>query len=461
MAAGLPWNWVTFPEYLDALAQRRMDVDVATQVPHSALRVFVMGQRGAEREAPTNEDLAAMRALTAEAVLAGALGVSTSRNLLHRTRNGELAPSVHSEELELQALAQGLRDANAGVFQIIPQVQGDAEVEFALMRRLAATAQRPPSFSLLQMPVGDEKAWRKSLALLIDANNDGIRIKAQVFPRPVGFLYGLDLSFHPFCLHPSFAPLRDLPLLEKVRAMHDRNLSSRLLSEKPSDPNPVYLSIVENFRFAVPMDDPPNYEPDLNDQMWRRAAACGMTVPEYAFDLLLEDDGKALFFMPAANYRDGNLDAAREMVAAPHTVLGLGDGGAHYGMICDASYPTYYLQNRVRNPHYFGVTILPAAIRALTLEPAQLVGLNDRGRIAVGYKGDLNIIDLQNLRLHAPTVARDLPAGGRRLRQRADGFVATVVAGEVTYRNGVHTGALPGRLVRGPQPSPHPEPTGR
>lgn len=455
MDKGLPWNWVTFPEYLDALAQRRLDIDIAAQLPHSALRVFVMGKRGADREVPTDSDLASMRKLTAEAVRAGAIGVSTSRNLLHRTRDGKLAPSVHSEEIELQALAAGLRDANAGVFQIIPEVLGDAEAEFGLMRRLAETAQRPLSFSLLQMPVGDPEAWRKSLALLKQANDDGIAMRAQVFPRPVGFLYGLDLSFHPFSLHPSFGPLRDIPLAGKVRAMRDPGMRARLLAEQPEDSNPVSLRIVENFKFSVPMGDPPNYEPNLADQIWRQAESFGMSVPEYAYDRLLEADGTAIFFMPAANYRDGNLNAAREMAADSHSVMGLGDGGAHYGMICDASYTTYYLQNWVRDALPENRIPLPDAIRALTLEPAQLVGLNDRGRIAVGYRADVNVIALQNLRLRAPTVVRDLPANGRRLRQGADGYTATVVKGEVTYRNGVYTGALPGRLIRGAQAAPN------
>ncbi|MGA0602830.1 N-acyl-D-amino-acid deacylase family protein [Caulobacter sp. KR2-114] len=454
MNEGLPWNWETFPEYLDALERREFDVDVAAQLPHSALRVFVMGARGARREPPTAADLASMRQLTAEAVRAGAIGVSTSRNILHRTRAGELAPSLHSEEAELAALAAGLRDAGAGVYQLIPQVFEDAEQEFELMRRLAETAQRPLSFSLLQMATGDPDAWRKTLALLKRANDEGVSMTAQVFPRPVGFLFGLDLSFHPFSLHPSFRPLAELPLAEKVRAMRDPQVRARLLSEHPEDANPVFLATVENFRFAVPMGDPPNYEPDLEDQMQRKAKKRGLSVAEYAYDLLLENEGRSIFFMPAANYRDGNLDAVREMAASPYTVLGLGDGGAHYGLICDASYPTFILQDWVRDARPERKIALPVAIRALTSEPAQLVGLNDRGRLAVGYKGDVNVIDLDRLQLHAPTVVRDLPAGGRRLRQRADGYAATIVAGQVTYRDGIHTGALPGRLVRGARTEP-------
>jgi len=449
MAKGLPWNWETFPEYLDALAARRLDIDIAAQLPHSALRVYVMGDRGARREAPTTADLEAMRAITAEAVRAGALGVSTSRNLLHRTPAGELAPSLHSDEDELKALAGGLRDAEAGVFQIIPDIVGDAHAEFALMRRLAETSGRPLSFSLLQMATGDPNAWRDYLTLLDEANAAGVRMKAQVFPRPVGMLYGLDLSFHPFSLHPSFQPLLGLPLAEKVSAMRDPRLRAQLLSEHPSHTNSVFIKTVNNFRFGYLMGDPPNYEPDPGDMIKNQAALRGLTPHEYAYDLLLEKDGKAILFLPGANYRDGNLEAARAMAAHPHTVLGLGDGGAHYGMICDASFPTFLLQTWVRDGGDASGWPLERAIKALTSEPAEAVGLADRGRLAAGYKADLNVIDVSKLRLHAPDVVYDLPAGGRRLRQGADGYVATVKSGEVTYRDGRHTGALPGGLIRG------------
>lgn len=449
MARGLPWNWETFPDYLDALERRHLDIDVAAQVPHSALRVYVMGARGAAREPPTKADLQEMRRLTTEAVQAGALGVSTSRNMLHRSRSGALAPSLHSEQAELEALALGLRDAGAGVFQIIPEVFGDARAEFQLMRSLAQTAERPLSFSLVQPNSGDPDSWRTLLALLAQANADGLPMKAQVFPRPVGYLYGLDLSFHPFSLHPSFRPLLDLPLAEKVRAMREPEMRARLLSEAAQDPNPVFMATVDGFRFAVPLGDPPNYEPDLRDQIWRQAELRGLSVAEYAYDALLEQEGKAIFFMPAANYRDGDLAVAKAMMRDPNTVLGLGDGGAHYGMICDASFPTFVLQNAFAGQAPGERDSLASIVRALTSEPANLVGLGDRGRLTLGAKADLNVIDPARLKLHAPQVVRDLPAGGRRLQQQADGYRATIVSGAVTYREGVHTGALPGRLVRG------------
>jgi N-acyl-D-aspartate/D-glutamate deacylase len=454
MAEGLPWNWETFPEYLNALSQRRLDIDVAAQLPHSAVRIYVMGERGARLEPPTTEELKHMQRLTAEAVRAGALGVSTSRNMFHRSKAGSLAPSLHSEEDELQALAAGLRDADAGVFQIIPDVLGEADVEFGLMRRLAHTAQRPLSFSLVQMPTGNPETWRNYLRHLERANQEGLQIKAQVFPRPVGVLFGLDLSFHPFSLHPSFKPLLGLPLAEKVKAMRDPTLRAQLLAEHPEDTNPVSVKTANSFRFAYEMGDPPNYEPDPSEMIQHQAALRGLTPHEYVYDLLLKDEGRAILFQPGSNYRDGDLAAVREMAAHQHTVLGLGDGGAHYGMICDASFPTSFLQNWVRDAKSAEKVPLEQAIKALTSEPAAAVGLRDRGRLAAGYKADINLIDIDKLRLHAPHVAYDLPAGGRRLRQGADGYEMTLKGGQITYREGQHTGALPGRLVRGAQAAP-------
>ena len=454
MTAGLPWNWETFPEYLDALSARALDIDIAAQLPHSALRVYVMGERGARREAPTDADLAEMRRLTTEAIHAGALGVTTSRNILHRTRAGELAPSLNSPEDELLALAGGLRDAGAGVYQLIADIFGDATDEFGLMRRVAEAAGRPLSFTLLQMATGDPEGWRDYLRQLEAANAAGVTITGQVYPRPVGLLFGLDLSFHPFSLNPSFRPLADLPLAEKVAAMRDPEMRARLLCESPTDTNPFFLQIVEASTASYAMGNPPIYDPAPETRIDREAKRRGISAAELAYDLLLEDEGRSILFLPGANYRDNNLDAAREMCVHPNTVLGLGDGGAHYGVICDASFTTFFLEKYVRDAAPGCAIALPQAIAALTDAPARTVGLADRGRLAVGYKADLNVIDLAGLRLHAPTMARDLPAGGKRLRQNASGYTATIKSGAITYRNGEPSGALPGRLVRGAQQSP-------
>ena len=449
MTEGLPWNWETFPEYLDALAARCFDVDVAAQLPHSALRVFVMGERAATQEPPTAQDLASMRQLTTQAIRSGALGVSTSRNLLHRTKAGALAPSLFSDEDELGALADGLKDAGRGVFQIIPAPMGDAVSEFALMRRLAERSGRPLSYTLIQMPTGDEAAWRQSLAALSDAARDGLQMRAQVAPRPVGMFYGLELSFHPFAYHPSYKLIKHLPLAQRVARMRDPAFRAQLLSEQAEDTNPVNLKTVKAFQYAFPWGQEVDYEPQPADRIDVRAKAAGRSVEDYAYDLLLADEGRAMFYQPGANYRDGNLNAVREMLGHPHTVVGLADGGAHYGMICDASFPTYYLVRWARDASVDQRIPLPQAIAALTSEPAALAGLADRGRLAVGYKADINLIDLDRLKLHVPTVAHDLPANGRRMRQLADGYVATILSGTVTYLQGEPTGATPGRLVRG------------
>ena len=454
MTEGLPWNWETFPQYLDALDARRFDVDVAAQLPHSALRVFVMGERAAGHEPPSADDLSQMRRLTAEAIRAGALGVSTSRNMLHRTKAGELAPSLFSEEDELAALAEGLKDAGKGVFQIIPAPMGDARSEFALMRRLAERSGRPLSYTLIQMPAGDPDAWRQSLEALSAAANDGLQMRAQVAPRPVGMFYGLDLSFHPFAFHPSYKKIAHLPRTERVARMQDPHFRAQLLSEQPEDTNTVNVKTVKSFQYAYVWGEDANYEPELADRIDQRAKAAGLSVEEYAYDLLLANDGKAIFYQPGANYRERNLDAVREMLGHPQSVVGLADGGAHYGMICDASFPTYFLARWARDASEAQRIALPQAIAALTSEPATLAGLNDRGRLAVGLKADINVIDLSRLKVHVPSVVYDLPAGGRRMRQLADGYVATIVSGKVTYRNGEHTGELPGRLIRGPQETP-------
>lgn len=328
MAEGLPWNWETFPDYLDALADRQFDVDVAAQLPHSALRVYVMGARAATGESPTDDDLATMRRLTAEAVRAGALGLSTSRNLMHRTKAGELAPSLHSDEAELQALADGLKDAGGGVFQIIPAPMGDAASEFALMRRLVERSGRPLSYSLIQMPTGDRAAWQTSLAALSDAAAAGLPMRAQVAPRPVGMFYGLDLSFHPFAYHPGYKAIKHLPLDQRVAAMRTPELRARLLAEQPEDSNPVNLKTVKSFQYSYAWQDKADYEPDLSQRLDRLADAAGQSIEEYSYDLLLADEGRAIFYQPGANYRDGNLDAVRTMLTHPQAVVGLADGGA-------------------------------------------------------------------------------------------------------------------------------------
>ncbi len=448
MAEGIPWNWETFPEYLDALEQRRADVDFAAQLPHSPLRVYVMGERGADMEAPTDAELAEMRRLTTEAIRAGAIGVSTSRQLAHRFRDGRSAPSVRTEVDEILALAEGLRDAGTGVFQIITNTTKPPADEFAIMRRLAETSGRPLSFTLASGGPGD---GRDVLMRGIEAARaDGLKMRAQFFLRPVGMLFGLDLSYHPFAFNPSYRPVEGLALAEKVAALRDPGLRAAILAEAPDDPNPFLMSMIKRTNSLYVLSDPPNYQPAPEDNLMARAEAAGIGLREMIYDALLEDDGKSILYCPLGALGEN----PRRYFEHPDAVLGLGDGGAHYGMICDAAYPTYLLTRLGRDAPSEEEIDLPLAIRALTRDPAELAGFLDRGLLAPGHKADVNVIDYQGLRLHPPTVARDLPAGGKRLSQKADGYVLTLVAGKATYRDGVHTGALPGRLIRGQQAAP-------
>lgn len=447
MAEGVPWNWETFPEYLDALDAREADVDFATQIPHSPLRVFVMGERGANIEPATEEDLARMRDLVAEAVRAGALGVSTSRNLFHRFRSGELAPSVGVHERELLELGRGLADAGSGVFQLIPYLHGAPEDEIRIFGEIAEASQRPINYSLIAF--GDN--WQKYVDGVQELVDRGLDVRAQFMARPIGMLFGLDLSFHPFCLNPSYRPLANLPLAEKVARMRDPELRARILSEQPEDPNPGFVETVQLKGTLYFMDESANYNFGDKDNLMLKAEREGRPVDEVIYDALLEDDGHAILCRYAADLNT-YLKNTAGFFGGPLTIPALGDGGAHYGMICDAAFTTYLLEQRVGQ---LGVT-LPHAIQSITSRAAESVGLLDRGVLAPGYKADVNVIDMNRIKLHRPVVKADLPAGGKRLTQRSDGYLATIVSGTLTYERGEPTGALPGRLVRGQRTAPAP-----
>jgi N-acyl-D-aspartate/D-glutamate deacylase len=458
MTAGVPWNWESFPDYLDALDERQADIDFAAQLPHSPLRVYVMGERGAALEPPTAQDLREMRRLTKEAVEAGAIGVSTSRSLTHRFRDGALAPSVPTEEQEVLALAAGLKDAGSGVFQLVPDYNIGPEAQFALLRKIAAASERPVSFTFMQVPHRPD-AWRVTLADLRQAKAEGLEIRGQVIPRPTGGLLGLELSLHPFALNPSFKPIADLPLAEKVNAMRDPVLRARLLSEQPEDPHEFFKYVVNEKEMLFVLGDPPNYNPAPEESVGAIARREGRDVMEVIYDALLARDGHEILYRPM-----GNVDGApRFETAGRHmldqdgtTIIALGDGGAHYSMICDAAYTSYFLTYWVKDAPADRKIDFTRAVKMLARDPAVAVGLKDRGLVRAGYKADLNVIDLAELHLHAPHATYDLPAGGRRLAQQADGFSATIVSGVVTYRDGVATGALPGRLQRFARPDPAP-----
>ena len=449
MADGVPWNWESFTDYLDALDQRQSDVDFATQLPHSPLRVYVMGERGANEPA-TDEDLVTMRRMVTEAIKAGALGVSTSRNLFHRFRSGKLAPSVKTEVDELLALAGGLTDAGAGVFQLNPNIDTEAAGEIEMFRTIAEAAQRPVNFSLIAVPSRMEN-WDAYVEGAKALNAEGHTVNAQFLPRPMGLLYGLDVSYNPFALNPSYRPLANLPLAEKVARMRDPDLRAKILSEEPDDPNPAFIGLIKMKTNLYPLADPVDYDFQREDSIASRAEREGRPEREVIYDALLEDGGKALLMSAAFDYQDYIARTAK-LFGQDNMIVALGDGGAHYAMICDAAYTTYTLSQRTGAD---GLR-LEMVIRALTSQPAASLGLHDRGVVAPGYKADLNVIDFNRISLRRPSVSVDLPAGGKRLSQKSEGYVATIVSGTITYRDGVATGTLPGRLVRGAKDAPTP-----
>ncbi len=453
MVDGLPWHWETFPEFLDAVASRQLDIDVAAFLPHSPLRVYVMGQRGVDREPATPEDLALMRKLAAEAIAAGALGFASSRLTIHKTESGQPIPSYDAGHDEIEAIARGVDDAGGGLIQFVPDlVAGDYEPALQTVFDVAADVGLPVTFTLAVGNAG-EPYFLDALRMVEKANSNGGDITAQIFPRPIGLVLGLELSGNPFVMYPSYQEIAGLPLAERVAEMRKPEVRQRILADKPGSGGHPLMIVSQAWNYMYALGDPPNYEPSQSDSIGARARTRGVSPLEEAYDRLLDDDGHAMLLVTLANFRDGSLDTVAELVRREDVVLGLGDGGAHYGMICDASFPTYMLTHWVRD-RASGRLSVAEAVRELTSVPARVAGLADRGRIALGYKADLNVIDAAALRLHKPVVVHDLPSGGRRLDQTADGYVATVVAGEVIAENGVPTEARPGRLIRGRQPAP-------
>jgi N-acyl-D-aspartate/D-glutamate deacylase len=449
LSEGLPWNWESYEDYLDALSKSAFDVDVGSQLPHAAVRVFVMGERGARREPATRDDIAAMAEIAERAARAGALGFTTSRTLNHRTSEGEPTPTLTAGEDELTGVALGLAAAGAGALQVVSDF-ADPKAEFAMLRRIVERSGRPLSFTLVQSPL-DPAAYKTLLGVLEDAAGDGLPMAAQVAARAVGVLLGLELTVNPFSQYPTYREIAGKPHAERVKALQDPDFRARLLADAPHD---GARRMPTNWGRMHLMSADPDYEPGPDATVAAVAAARGLGPEEVALDHMLSNGGRGMLYVPFLNYSEGSLDAAREMIVHPLTVPGLSDGGAHVGMICDGSFPTtmltHWTRDRARGPK------LPLAdvIRMQTRDTARLLGLNDRGVVKPGYRADLNVIDYEGLKLHAPEVAYDLPAGGRRLVQRASGYRATIVGGEVTYRDGEATGALPGRLIRGAQPAP-------
>jgi N-acyl-D-aspartate/D-glutamate deacylase len=437
---GLPWTWQTFPEFLDALDGRAYDVDLATHVPHGALRLHVMGERGAAREAATPDDIDGMARLAREAVEAGAIGFSSSRTRNHRSSTGEFTPSLTAEADELLGIARAIGETGTGVLQLVSDFD-DVDAEFALFRSMAEASRRPLSFSLAGV---DPTKYPRQLQLLEEANAAGVPMRGQAAARAIGILVGLQCTVNVLAGNPVWQEIAALSVPEQARAMLEPSFKERFLAAaKP-------LGGADRM---FELGDPPDYEPDPSTSVEARAAREGREAIDLAYDLFAQDEGRTFLYVPIINWFDGTLDGVGEMLAHPHTVPGLSDGGAHVGTICDASFPTTFLslwgRDRAR-----GRLDLAYLVRQHTKDTAETVGLLDRGVLAPGYRADVNLIDFDVLRPRRPEMRRDLPAGGKRLLQGADGYVATVVKGEVTYERGEPTEALPGRLVRGARKAP-------
>jgi len=452
LTQGLPWTWESYPDYLDSLSARRFDIDIGSQLPHAALRVFVMGQRGADREPATEADIHAMAAIAKRAMEAGALGFSTSRTLNHRTSDGQPTPTLTAGEDELMGVAMGMKAAGKGVLQFVSDF-ADPEAEFAMMRRLVERSGRPLSFSLVQSPKAPHH-YELMLTWLREANEAGLKMRAQVAGRPVGVLFGFELTLNPFSQGAVFQEIKALPLAGKLEKLRDPAFRARLLAEDGDAQRSFAGTQPRAWDNLYMLGDEPDYEQTQDRTLAALARARGIDPAVLALDHMLSNEGRGMLYLPFLNYADGSLDPSYAMLIHPDTVPGLSDGGAHVGMICDGSFPTsnltHWTRDRTRGPK------LPLAqmIKAQTRDTAETVGLYDRGLVMPGYRADLNVIDYDRLTLKRPEVAYDLPGGGRRLIQRAEGYVATLVAGQVTYRDGEPTGALPGRLLRGAQTAP-------
>ncbi|MBK1661764.1 N-acyl-D-amino-acid deacylase family protein [Paracraurococcus ruber] len=447
LAEGLPWTWQSFPEFMDVLGARRWDMDIAAQVTHAPLRVHTMGERAEAHAEATEAEIAEMARLAAEGIRAGALGFSTSRAIAHKTLDGRHIPTLGTPEAELEAIGRAVGQAGASWLQVISDFD-EPEDEFARLQRICQASGRPMTFSLLQRE-SRPWLWQFLLEKIEAANREGARMTGQVMARPVGLMFGFELSQHPFVARPSWQAVAHLPFEAKMQALRDPALKARLLAEET--PDPMLQARLNTWDMIFKLGDPPDYEPRPEQSLGHIARERGMDPAALAWDWMMERDGKAILNRPIINYADRDLEAVRTMVEHPQTLMGLGDGGAHVGIICDASSTThmlaYWTRDRVRGPKL----PLEFAVKRLTRDNALALGLADRGLVAAGKKADLNVIDYDRLQIRVPVMQYDLPAGGKRLVQRADGYLATVVNGAVTYRNGEATGALPGRLVRGPQ----------
>ncbi len=451
LAEGMSWNWETFPEYLDELDRMARVLDVSALVPHGAVRAYVMGDRGGRNAEATPDEIEAMAKVVREAVEAGAVGFSTTRTLLHRAKDGELAAGTTASADELVGIGRALGDAGAGVFELASDMF-DPEGEFAWMRTIAHETGRPVTFNCLQDDLRPEH-WRQLVELADEATADGARIVPQVAGRPASVLFGWDSTAHPFVFHQTWRTVVDLPRADRQARLRDPEVRRAMVTERV-EVSGLAAFITSAWHKLFSLGDPPEYEPGPERSVQAIAAREGRTPQEVTYDLMMADDGRGLLYIPLLGYAHGDFDALHEMLVHPGSVLGLGDGGAHCGLLCDASLPTYMLTHWVRDRSRGARLGLEQAVHMQTRSTASLYGFDDRGLLAPGYLADLNVIDLDALAIDAPTMVYDLPAGGRRLVQRARGYGVTVKRGVVVRENDKSTGERPGVLLRGAQPAP-------
>jgi N-acyl-D-aspartate/D-glutamate deacylase len=445
LSEGICWGWETFPEYLDVLDGMERAIDVAAQVPHCAVRAYVLGDRAHDLDVSPDE-IAEMSRITREGLTAGAVGFTTSRTMLHRSKHG-LVPGTWSRPEELLGIGRALGEAGHGVFEMVSDHMG-REPDLEWMREFCRETGKPLTFALAQTPMQPQQ-WRETLHEMQELADRGLDVFPQVPCRPTGMLFGLQSSLHSFITHPTYTKLADLPLPERVAELRRKDVRERLLAEEPATKNPVAVALMTNWAGIYPLGDPPEYEPRPESSAAGTALREGRKPEEVVLDWMLEREGRQFLFAPLANYVDANFDALREMLTHPRSLIGLSDGGAHCGLICDASMPTYLLTHWARDRSRGPGIPLEQVVKLQTSDTARVYGFRDRGLVAPGMKADLNLIDFEGLVLHAPEMVFDLPAGGRRLVQRADGYRATLCGGEVILENGEPTGALPGKLIRG------------
>jgi N-acyl-D-amino-acid deacylase len=451
LAEGMTWNWETFPEYLDELDRMARTMDISALVPHGAVRAYVMGDRGGQNAEATPDEIEAMAKVVREAVEAGAVGFSTTRTLLHRAKDGELAAGTTASADELIGIGLALGAAGSGVFELASDMF-DPDAEFAWMRTIARETGRPVTFNCLQDDIRPEH-WRRLIELADESTASGARVVPQVAGRPASVLFGWDSSAHPFMFNETWRPLADLPRDERQARLRDPEVRAAMVAERPELVG-LALFVTSSFHKLFPLGDPPDYEPAPDRSIEAIAAREGRTPQEVTYDLMMADDGRGLLYIPILGYAHGDFGALHDMLVHPGTVLGLGDGGAHCGLLCDASLPTYMLTHWVRDRERGARLPLEQAVHMQTRGTASLYGFDDRGLLAPGYLADVNVLDLSELAIDAPEMIYDLPAGGRRLVQRARGYAATVKRGVVVREHDESTGERPGRLLRGPQATP-------